>query len=106
MSSFRKAWKHYVRGHVVSKHARRLIVNFLSSTCVYSSKADEEDEEDQAKNVPPPPVPGMALDNKSLVDLLQKLKGMRGANKTEEAPQVSKDIEECSELAFCEGLGE
>ena len=48
--------------------------------------------------LPLPPVPGMALDNASLVMLLQKLKGVRGAEQSEEGSLLSKNVREGFDL--------
>ena len=57
--SFRAAWKNYIRGRVVSEHAKRSITNAIGACTAYGSRDDEE-------------VP--AADDKSLNKL--KLQGM------------------------------
>ena len=40
------AWRQYVRGHVVSKHQRKLIVQFMAANCGKSSTRDAEEVDD------------------------------------------------------------
>ena len=42
--SHRAAWKEYVRGHIVSEHAKRIILHFLVGNCCYSMKEHYNDE--------------------------------------------------------------
>ena len=37
------SWDRYVRGNIISKHARRYIVNLLNTCCIHDRGADEED---------------------------------------------------------------
>ena len=60
--SYREAWKDYLRGHIVSAHASRIIGNFLANTCCYSSQApDHEEPEVNAKNIEKMPALSMSL---------------------------------------------
>ncbi len=45
------SWRSYIRGHVVSEHAKRLIVQFLAACCGRSSDHgnDDADDEDAGK---------------------------------------------------------
>ena len=43
--SFANAWKWYIRGNVVSRHAQRLIVQFMSVNCGKSTRDREQMEE-------------------------------------------------------------
>ena len=48
----RKAWKDYLRGHIVSAHSAKIIANLLVSTCCYSSQTpDHEEPEIDSKNL-------------------------------------------------------
>ena len=40
------SWERYIRGHVVSQHAQRLITNFLTATLARTS-ADDDDQSDE-----------------------------------------------------------
>jgi len=42
---FRAAWKHYVRGNIVSESAAQLIRNFLTACIAYTGQEEDEDEE-------------------------------------------------------------
>ena len=47
-----KAWKDYLRGHIVSVHAAKIIGNFVASTCCYSSEASDcQEPEVNSKNL-------------------------------------------------------
>ena len=73
----RSAWKEYVRGHVVSKYAEGIIKQFLSATCMYTSKdEDDPDCEDYPDAAPIVLPPGVLLGQTSLVNLLQKLRAL------------------------------
>ena len=47
---YRTAWKHYVRGNVVSHHAERIIRNFLSTMTAYAGTEDCAEEEEIVAN--------------------------------------------------------
>ena len=47
--NMRQAWKTYVRGHIVSRHAARIIQNFLMAVCAQGRNHDKEDEQDVEK---------------------------------------------------------
>ena len=47
--SWENAWRTYIRGHVVSEHSRRLIVQFMAACCGKSTTHDEDDEEGDQK---------------------------------------------------------
>ena len=38
--SYSQAWSHYVRGHIVSHHAHRLIIQFMAACCGRSTQRD------------------------------------------------------------------
>ena len=44
--NFRLAWKTYVRGRVVSRHAAKIIQNFLMAVCAQGRNHDKEDDDD------------------------------------------------------------
>ena len=74
--SYREAWKEYVRGHIVSSHSKKIIANFLASTCCYSSKPqDEQEPEVKSQQLEKMPALSMSLDN-----LHQALQRMTQAN--------------------------
>ena len=43
--SYAQAWQWYMEGHVVSRHAVRIIVQFMSACCGKSRREDENEEE-------------------------------------------------------------
>ena len=57
---FRPAWKDYVRVHVVSEHARRIIMNFMSACGGFSTGEKDSDAEAQVE-APTTTLPGVPL---------------------------------------------
>ena len=55
---FHAAWRQYIRGRVVSEHARRLIVNFLGA-CATTTTQDKDSDDEAVPRPEPPCVPGM-----------------------------------------------
>ncbi len=61
--SYAESWRWYVRGHVVSHHAQRLIVQFLAASCGKSKRQPGEDADDPesglrtSKTLPPNALP-------------------------------------------------
>ena len=55
--SHAKAWSWYVRGHIVSRHAQRLLVQFMAACCKKSQKMDDleenDEKEDEIRALPP-----------------------------------------------------
>ena len=70
--SFRTRWKSYVRGGIVSEHARRIVVNFVSACCAGARRDSDSEEEVKEDNVTPLPVPGMQLPLTSVHRLIQQ----------------------------------
>ena len=60
--SFQEAWRWYVRGHVVSHHAKRIIVQFMAACCG-KTKGDQQPDADleegpqRLKEMPPNSLP-------------------------------------------------
>ena len=77
------SWRWYIRGHVVSRHAQRLIVQFMAACCGRSTNRDADDEEDETRNVTRMDVPDNDV---SLQKIHQIIDGMS----KEEEPQVTK----------------
>ena len=53
--SYASAWRWYVRGHVVSLHAKRLIVQWMAACCGKSTRGNDEDDmrvQEKLKEVP------------------------------------------------------
>ena len=42
--SYHAAWRWYIRGHIVSRHAQRIITQFLAASCGKSTPRDASDE--------------------------------------------------------------
>ena len=60
--SFQDAWRWYVRGHVVSQHAKRIIVQFMAACCGKTKSDQHPDAEldndaQRSKEVPPNSLP-------------------------------------------------
>ena len=70
--SFRKSWKHYVRGNIVTEHARRLIINFLSACCTTSRTESDDEQEEQIAPEEPHDLPGMQLSSSAVHRLIQQ----------------------------------
>ena len=52
MRSYELSWRDYIRGHVVSRHAQRLIVQFMAANCGKSTSPDNaaaDDDQDLSK---------------------------------------------------------
>ena len=56
---FYAAWRHYIRGHVVSEHAKQIIVNFMSA-CGSGTRHDKDSDEEPVKPEAPD-IPGLSL---------------------------------------------
>ena len=70
--SWRHSWKEYVRHHIVSHHAAKIIGNFLAGTCCYSSHTqDVEEAEPDTKTMDKLPALSMSLP--ALHETLQKM---------------------------------
>ena len=96
--SHRTAWKDYVRGHIVSEHAKRIILHFLVANCCYSSK--EQPAEDEKETEPLEKLPAMSM---SLHTLHQHMQSMtdttRVVTANSEQAQARKDIQSGCSLA-------
>lgn len=55
LRNFEAAWRAYVRGHVVSRHAKEIIVQFMAACCGKSTRADDDAEDiaRQTRTCPP-----------------------------------------------------
>jgi hypothetical protein len=49
MNSFLQSWRWYIRGNVVSKHAQRVIVQFMAASCGTSTKREDREETGEAQ---------------------------------------------------------
>ncbi len=52
--SYERSWRHYIRGNVVSRHAQRLIVQFMAANCGKSTTRENpsaDDEHDMSKKL-------------------------------------------------------
>ena len=58
--SFEDAWRWYVKGHVVSRHAQRIIVQFMMANCG-KSKTKDSMEADAARSMRECPANDLAL---------------------------------------------
>ena len=87
--SFRKTWKTYIRGGIVSEHAKRIIVNFVSACCA-SARRDSDDEEDtKPDEAAPLPVPGMLLSLSSVQRLVGQSRFVHQKDRDDEATKRS-----------------
>ena len=59
--SFSESWRHYIRGHVVSRHACKIIVQFMAANCGKTSRTENPEEEANAANTCPTNLPNNAL---------------------------------------------
>ena len=58
--SFHVAWREYIRGHVVSEHARQVIVNFMGA-CTSTSRGDKDSDAEETTKLETPDVPEMQV---------------------------------------------
>ena len=71
--SYSVAWSWYVRGHVVSFNAERLIVQFLAASCG-KSKADKAGQSDpEGERAPVRELPGNDLALERVHDILDEM---------------------------------
>jgi len=59
--SYATTWSWYVRGHVVSEHAAKIIKQFMAACCGKSSKTDDAVDGDDDKHEKPREIPGNQL---------------------------------------------
>ena len=45
LRSYEVAWRTYIRGHVVSRHAKQITVQFMAACCGKSKRADVDAED-------------------------------------------------------------
>ena len=50
LRSHEYSWRSYIRGHVVSRHAKQIIVQFMAACCGRSKATDNEDLEEDGKD--------------------------------------------------------
>ena len=66
--SYAMSWRWYVRGNVVSRHAQKVIVQFMAASCGTSKRRAEHDENMEAESSP------LALPNNNLA--LERVHGI------------------------------
>ena len=59
--SFSESWTHYIRGNVVSRHACKIIVQFMAANCGKTSRVENHDLEVSGANACPTDVPNNVL---------------------------------------------
>ena len=59
--SFSEAWRNYIRGNVVSRHAQRIIVQFMAANCGKTSRTEDPEEDVNGTNSCPTNVPSIVL---------------------------------------------
>ena len=72
--SYAASWRWYVRGHVVTQHARRIITQFLAACCGKSSKGDAHDDADEEEETKERVVPPNALPLARVHGVLERTK--------------------------------
>jgi len=96
--SYRDAWKEYLRGHIVSEHAVKIIGNFLANTCCFSSHTpDEEEPEVSSKNLEK--MPALSLSLSALHESLQQMTGALNLGGGGATAQVRRDVQSGCNLA-------
>ena len=83
LRSHELSWRWYIRGHVVSRHAQRLIVQFMAACCGRSNGDDGQNEEQEAREMSKANVPDNDLS-------LQRVHNIIDSMSREEEPQVTK----------------
>ena len=87
-----KAWKDYLRGHIVSAHSRRIIGNFIASTCCYSSQTpDSQEPEVDSKSLEK--MPALSISLSDLHGSLRQMTKALGLDGAGAAGQIRKDIQ-------------
>jgi hypothetical protein len=89
---FDKAWRGYIRGHIVSHHAKQTIFNFMSATGDVNSKRDDSDEEEQTSHVAPSSLPSVHLSMQRVHELIRA--------------SMKKDAASAADDAACDGEGQ
>ena len=96
--SYRDAWKEYLRGHIVSGHAVKIIGNFLANTCCFSSHTpDEEEPEVSNKNLEK--MPALSLSLSALHESLQQMTRALNLVGGGATGQVRRDVQSGCNLA-------
>ena len=96
--SYRDAWKEYLRGHIVSGHAVKIIGNFLANTCCFSSNTpDEEEPEVSNKNLEK--MPALSLSLSALHESLQQMTRALNLVGGGATGQVRRDVQSGCNLA-------
>ena len=94
--SYTNAWRWYIRGNVVSRHAQRLIVQFMAVNCGRSQRDnDKMDEAEENLGSAPLPDSNVALDRvHAILDRMSfKAQGNIGASVADVAENVEDDVD-------------
>ena len=87
--SFSEAWRNYIRGNVVSRHAQRIIVQFMAAHCETTSRNENPEEDVNGTNSCPTNVPNNVLPLARVHHILDHM-----ASPTETTPAQPKAGEE------------
>ena len=92
--SYEDSWRWYIRGHVVSLHAKRLIVQFLAACCGRSSTRDEDDSELDAKRQSSLLIPDNNVSLERIHSIIDGMSSEDAAPKPHKATSAKKDFPE------------
>ena len=89
-TSYEASWSWYVRGNVVTQHAKKLIVQFMAASCGKLNRHDDNDSPDEERSKVPRLMPSSHIPSDRVHVLLdrmfsddsrkQKLAQVRGEN--------------------------
>ena len=90
--SYEQAWRKYIRGQVVSRHALQIIVQFMSACCGKSSRdADVEEESARQSRICPPNEVQLERLHKIVDDLGEGISKDRGKKHKAEEEEASDE---------------
>ena len=87
------AWRSYIRGHVVSRHAKQLIVQFMAACCGRSSQNDLADNDDENQEAASKELPDSELSLQRIHAIID------GMSREGEESAVSKKVSRLAKQA-------
>ena len=92
--SYELSWRWYIRGHVVSRHAQRLIVQFMAACCGRSNGDDGQNEEQEAREMSKANVPDNDFSLQRVHHILDSMAQEEQQKVSKRRSQVSKEFPE------------
>ena len=102
--SFSESWRHYLRGNVVSRHACKIIVQFMAANCGKTSRTEHPENEANAANTSPANLPENALPLARVHHILDQMaiSTEKDSAKTKAAEEDGSDEENMQQVARSE----